>query len=160
MQEINTTVYDNIVGLYVQYSDEVYSHRVQNIINDLAFDKALRLRATSHAIIRTIQNTCVDCLLRVLFDSGVDKRMMKHLSLPLGVNPSLGQKRCVTGVTASALLNKEVLIEDMILPEFSPTTCILGPIRTIIIMDNGESYYDLIFGMDLMRHWELTFTIH
>jgi hypothetical protein len=29
--EINTTVYDKITGLYVQYSDEVYSNRVQNI---------------------------------------------------------------------------------------------------------------------------------
>jgi hypothetical protein len=51
MQEINTTVYDNIVGLYVQHSDEVYSGGVQNISHELSFDKALRLRATSHAIV-------------------------------------------------------------------------------------------------------------
>jgi hypothetical protein len=90
MQEINTTVYDDIVGLYVQYSDEVYSNRVQNISNDLAFDKVLQLRAASHVIVRMIQNTCVDCLLRMLFDSGVDRMMMKHLALPPGVNPSVG----------------------------------------------------------------------
>jgi hypothetical protein len=60
----------------------------------------------------------------------------------------LGQKRCVTGVTASTLLDKEVLIEDMILPEFSATIRILGPIRAIL-MDNMESTYDLIIGMDL-----------
>jgi hypothetical protein len=34
--EINTTVYDDIVGLYVQYSDEVYSNGVQNINNELS----------------------------------------------------------------------------------------------------------------------------
>jgi hypothetical protein len=40
MQEFNTTVYDDIIVLYVQYSDEVYSNRVQNINNELSFDKA------------------------------------------------------------------------------------------------------------------------
>jgi hypothetical protein len=130
MQEMNTTVYNDIIGLYVQYSDEVHSNRVQNISNDLSFDKALRLGATSHAIVRTIQNTRVDCLLRVLFDSGADRMMMKHLALPPGVNPLLGQKHPVTGVTASALLDKEVHIEYMILflsflqpPAFGTKTC-------------------------------------
>jgi hypothetical protein len=51
LQEINTTVYDNIVGLYVQHSDEVYSSGVQNISHELSFDKALQLCATSHAIV-------------------------------------------------------------------------------------------------------------
>jgi hypothetical protein len=51
IQEINTTVYDNIVGLYVQHSDDVCSKRVQNITNELSVDKALQLRATSHAIV-------------------------------------------------------------------------------------------------------------
>jgi hypothetical protein len=80
--------------------------------------------------------------------------MMKRLALPPGVNPSFGQKRHVTSVTSSALLDKEVLIEDMILPEFSATTWILGPIRAII-MDNVESSYDLIVGMDLMHKLEI-----
>jgi hypothetical protein len=35
LQEISTTVYDNIVGLYVQHSDEVYSSGVQNISHEL-----------------------------------------------------------------------------------------------------------------------------
>jgi hypothetical protein len=50
LQEINTTVYNDIIGLYVQHSDEVYSGGVQNISHELSFDKALRLRA-SHAIV-------------------------------------------------------------------------------------------------------------
>jgi hypothetical protein len=48
-------------------------------------------RATSHVIVRTIQNTFVDCLLPVLFDSGADKTMMKRSALPPGVNPSWGR---------------------------------------------------------------------
>jgi hypothetical protein len=66
----------------------------------------------------------------------------------------LGQKHCVTGVTSSALLDKEVLIEDMIHPEFSATTHTLGPISAII-MDNVESSYDLIVSMDLMQTLEI-----
>jgi hypothetical protein len=126
LQEINTTVYGDIVGLYVQHSDEVYSGGVQNISHELSFDKALQLHATSHVIVQTIQHTRVDCLLHVLFDSGADQTMMKHSVLPPGVNPSLGRKRRVTGVTSSTLLDKEVLIEDMILPEFSATNLHLG----------------------------------
>jgi hypothetical protein len=76
--------------------------------------------------------------------------MMKHSALPPGVNPSLGRKRLVTGVTSSALLDKEVLIEDMTLPEFSSNTRISGPICAII-MDNAESSYDIIISMDLMQ---------
>jgi hypothetical protein len=143
MQEINTTVYDNIVGLYVQYSDDIYSNKVQNINNELS--KALQLHATCHAIVQTI-----NCLLRVLFYSGANKMMMKHFALPPGVNPLLGRKCCVTSVTSSALLDKEVLIEDLFFPEFSSTTRISGPIHAII-MDNVESSYELIIGMDLMQ---------
>jgi hypothetical protein len=51
MQESNTNVYDEIVGLYIQYSDEVYSNGIQTISDDLLFDKVLRLCATSHAIV-------------------------------------------------------------------------------------------------------------
>jgi hypothetical protein len=97
-----------------------------------------------------MQNAHVDCLLHVLFDSGADKTMMKRSVLPPGVNPSLGPKHQVTGVTTSALLKKEVLIEDTILPKFSATSCISGPIRAII-MDNVESSYDFIIGKDLMQ---------
>jgi hypothetical protein len=89
-------------------------------------------------------------LLGVLFDSGADKTMMKRSALPLGMNPLLGQKRCVTGVTSSALLDKEVLIEDTIHPEFSSTTHISEPILAII-MDNSESSYDLIISIDLVQ---------
>jgi hypothetical protein len=106
--------------------------------------------ATSHGIVCTMQNNRVDCLLRVLVDSRATKTMMKCSVLPLGVNPSLGRKRRVTSVTTSALLDKEVLIEDIILPEFSATTHISGPICTII-MDDIESSYDFIIDMDLMQ---------
>jgi hypothetical protein len=52
MQESNTNVYDKIVGLYIQYSDEVYSNRIQTVSDDLSFDKVLRLCATSGDILK------------------------------------------------------------------------------------------------------------
>jgi hypothetical protein len=87
IMESNTNEYEEIVGLYIQYSDEVYSNGIQTISDDLSFDKVLRLHATSHAIVRTIQKTRVNCLLRMLFDSGANKTMMKRSALPPGVNP-------------------------------------------------------------------------
>jgi hypothetical protein len=81
MQEINATVYDDIVGLYVQHSDQVYSNGVRNTSHELSFDKVLGLHTTSHAIVCTMQNACVDCLLRVLFDSRAGKTMMKRLAV-------------------------------------------------------------------------------
>jgi hypothetical protein len=62
----------------------------------------------------------------------------------------LGQKCRVTGVTSSALLDKEGLIEDMNLPEFFSNTHISGPIHAII-MEDMESSYDIIISMDLMQ---------
>jgi hypothetical protein len=47
-------------------------------------------------------------------------------------------------------LSEEIFIGDVVLPEFSATTRITGPIRAII-MDNGESSYDMILGMDFLQ---------
>jgi hypothetical protein len=44
----------------------------------------------------------------------------------------------------------EVLIENMTLPEFLSTQCVSGPIRAFI-MNNNESQYDIIIGMDVMQ---------
>jgi hypothetical protein len=91
-----------------------------------------------------MQQTGVNCLLSVLLVSGSDKTLLKQSALPPGINPSLG------GVTASSIMNQEVLIENMTLPEFSSTQRVSGPIRAFV-MDNNESQYDLIIGMDVMQ---------
>jgi hypothetical protein len=50
-------------------------------------DSLLQLHATSYAIVQTMQQTSVNCLLRVLFDSGLDKTMLKQSALPPGIPP-------------------------------------------------------------------------
>jgi hypothetical protein len=65
LQEINTTVYDDIVGLYVQHHDEVYSGGVQNISHELSFDKALRLLVmrSSKRCKTLVSTVCCACCL-------------------------------------------------------------------------------------------------
>lgn len=103
----------------------------------------LNVRATSIAIVQTIQRTKADTLLKVLFDTGSDKTMFKRSALPSGITPSMGRKRKIAGVRA-------VILENLTLPEFSSTQKVTGPIRAII-MDNDDTPHDLIIGMDLLQ---------
>jgi hypothetical protein len=43
-----------------------------------------------------------------------------------------------------------VFIENMTLPEFSSTQCVSGPLR-VFVMNNHDSQYDLIIGMDVLQ---------
>jgi hypothetical protein len=91
--------------------DEVETLYVVGVINNsdpVSFDETLRFRATSHAIVKMMQRTKVDRLLRVLFDSGADKTMLKRSVF----NPSSGQQRKVTGVTLALIMNKEVMMSQ------------------------------------------------
>jgi hypothetical protein len=113
---------DEFKDVFVCYNDEQYSLGVaedNKIVQ--SFDAKLQLCATSFAIVQTMQKTRVDCMLKVLFDSGSDKTMLKRSSLPKGISPSIGRKRKVTGVTASVSTDTEVLLENLSFPEFSPT---------------------------------------
>ena len=141
---------DEFMDVYVQYIDEQYSLGVDEDKHlAQSFDSKLRLRATSFAIVPTMQKTRVNCILKVLFDSGCDKTMLKLSSLPKGINPTLGRKRKITGVTSSSSTDKEVSLQDLNFPEFSTALRVPGPI-TVIVMPN-DTPYDLIIGMDLMQ---------
>jgi hypothetical protein len=99
MQEINTTVYDDIVGTYVQHSDEVYSNGVQILamnyllIRCYNYVQLVMQSFAQHRIL--VQTVCCACCLTLA--------QMKHSALPPGANPSLGRKRCVTSVTRCTL---------------------------------------------------------
>jgi hypothetical protein len=142
VQESTTNVLynDKFVDIFMQYCDDAYSAGVSennsSIVPDL--DSILHLHATSYGIVKSMQHSHVDCMLSVLFDSGADKRLLKQSALPKGINPSQGKKRKVTRVTLSAIMDREILIKNMTLPEFSSTQRVPGPIR-VIIMDNNES---------------------
>jgi hypothetical protein len=88
-------------------------------------------------------------LLKVIFDSGSDKTIFKRSSLPQGIKPSTGKKRKVSGVNASSVIDQDVLLTDITLPEFSSSQCIAGPLRAIVM--NMDTQYDLIIGMDVVQ---------
>jgi hypothetical protein len=100
MQESTTNVLcdDKFVDIFMQYCDDAYSAGVSendsSIVPDL--DSIFHLRATIYAIVKSMQHSNVDCMLRILFDSGSDKTLLKQSALPKGINPSQGKKHKVT----------------------------------------------------------------
>jgi hypothetical protein len=78
MQENTTNIAcDEIVDMYVKYCADEYSMGVSENKVIESVDSILQLRTTSYAIVQTIQQTGVNCLLHVLFDSGSDKTLIK-----------------------------------------------------------------------------------
>jgi hypothetical protein len=80
--------------------------------------QSLRFQSTSIDIVGSIQQTKVNILLKVLFDSGSDKTILKRSSLPQGTEPSAGKKWKVSGVNASSVIDQDILLTDITLPEF------------------------------------------
>jgi hypothetical protein len=97
----------------------------------------------------SIQQTKVNHLLKVLFDSGSDTTIFKRSSLPQGIEPSTGKKRKVSGVTETSVIDQYVMLKDITLPEFSSSQRIPGPIKALLMP--MEAQYDLIVGMDIMQ---------
>jgi hypothetical protein len=99
MQEINTTVYDDIVGTYVQHSYEVtlieYKILAMNYLLIRHYDYVQLVMRSFVRYRIFVQTVCCACCLTLA--------QMKHSALPPGANPSLGRKRSVTSVTSNAL---------------------------------------------------------
>jgi len=145
----NTFLYDES---FVSLCDEAFTAGDSDIKVNFNMDvtTSLRLRAVSVALVGAIQNVPVKRPLRLLFDTGSDKTLVNYKALPKGASPSTGQGGRVTGVHGTAVLNQEVLITSLCLPEFSPTQKVPGPIRATMFK-NDDSNYDLIIGMDLLQ---------
>ena len=89
--------------------------------------------------------------LKVLFDTGSDRTMINSKALPKGVTPM--KKRDpenINGIHGAKVLDREVLLQGMIFPEFTSSIKIPGPARATVF-DNKNSQHDIILGMDLMQ---------
>jgi hypothetical protein len=151
-QDPNRKVLSNeFLNVFTHYIDELNSTGDCDVkLNTSKYEtQSSRLRSSSIAIVGSIQQTMVNNLLKVLFDSGSDKTIFKRSSLPHGIEPSTGKKRKVSGVTASSVIDQYVMLKDITLPEFSSSQCIPGPICALIML--MEAQYDLIIGMDVMQ---------
>jgi hypothetical protein len=152
MQDPNRKVLSSeFLNMFTHYIDELNSTRGCDV--RLNFSKhetqSSRLRSSSIAIVGSIQQTKVDNLLKVLFDSGSDKTIFKRSSRPQGIEPSTGKKRKVSGITTSLVIDQYVMLRDITLPEFSSSQRIPGPNQPLLMP--MEAQYDLIIGMDVMQ---------
>jgi hypothetical protein len=109
------------LDVFTQYCDDLYSSGVGGIHLNISNKILLKLRSTSIAIVGFVQLTKVKTLFKVLFDSGSDKLILKQ---------SNGKKRKVSCVNASLVIDQDVLLRDITLPEFFSSQCIPGPICT------------------------------
>jgi hypothetical protein len=149
-QEVATNFLRNeFIDVFTQYCDDSCSSGVSDI--KLKRLKQNPVKATiyylSYHWYHLAEKT--NALWKVLFDSGSDKTIVKRLSLPLGIETSIGKKRKILGVNASSTIDQDVLLKDITLPEFSSLLHIPGPICAIIM--DTDTQYDLIIGMDIMQ---------
>ena len=96
-------------------------------------------------IINHIQNVEFREPLKALFDSGSDSSFLQKRCLPKNVE--CNKVSCsVTGITGTAKFTEQVIISEMILPEFSHSVRISAKITVTLI--DSVSHYDLILGRD------------
>jgi hypothetical protein len=137
--------------VFTHYIDELYSTRDCDVKLNISKHgtQSSRLRSTSIALVGFFQQTNVNILLKVLFDSRSDKMIFTRFSLPQGFEPSTGKKWKVSGVNASSVVNQDILPKDITLPEFLPSQQIPGPICSLAMTLDAQ--YDLIISMDVMQ---------
>jgi hypothetical protein len=142
---------DEFLTVLTHYIDELYSTRDSDVKLNISKHEiqSSRLQSSSIAIVGLIQQTKANILLKVLFDSGLDKTIFKRSSLPQGIEPSTEKKQKVSGMNASSVVDQHVLLTDISLPEFLLSQRIPGPIRALIMP--MDTQYDLIIGMDVMQ---------
>jgi hypothetical protein len=123
-QAVNQKVLTSeFLTVFTHYIDDLYSTRDSDIKLDISKNvQSSRLRSTSIAIVGSIQQMKVNNLLKVLFDSGSDKTIFKRSSLPQGIKPSTGKKRKVSGMNTNSVIDQDVLLTDITLPEFFVVT--------------------------------------
>lgn len=108
---------------------------------------SLQLRPTTLALVKNIQGCPTAKPLKVLFDTGSDKTLMSEKALPKGCVPKITTPLILSGL-GQIESKRQVVLEKMRLPEFSPTQCVDKSIKAYVTKDLGP--YDLIIGTDVM----------
>jgi hypothetical protein len=62
-----------------------------------------------------------------------DRTMFKARTLPKGAVPKITNVASVKGIDGTRVLNQEVMLTELVFPEFSPTLKkVLGPVRATV----------------------------
>ena len=131
--------------LYINGDSDVYvMSNVDNVV------VSSRLRAIGFMTVNEVQGHKSARPLRLLFDTGSDKTMFNFRALPKGAVPRTVEGTRINGIHGTEVMDQEVLLTGITLPEFSPTQRVPGPVRATMFK-NDDTTYDVIVGMDLMQ---------
>ena len=87
-------------------------------------------------------------LTTALFDSGGTVSLICERVLIPDVKPSIGTNQTITTLAGEFQSNRQVLLQNIVLPEFKRTACIDNHTCQIFI---GSCHYDIILGRDFLR---------
>ena len=101
-------------------------------------------------VARRIQHKESKRLLRVLFDSGGSHTLIHSHCLPLGATPTLlSAKQSLQTVAGTFASQRQVYLEEILLPEFDSKTRIEGLHAYVF---DAPCNYDVIVGRDLLNN--------
>ena len=98
---------------------------------------------------KKINGILTNKLFRVLFDTGSDKTFVNLRVLPNGISCTRVKPISVRTMHTTSKLDRQVLLQHITLPEFSPTQRIDKPLSAYVF-DKTNSPYDLIMGLDVL----------
>eukprot|EP00934_Nitzschia_sp_Nitz4_P006682 Nitzschia sp. Nitz4//scaffold155_size52807//35946//37208//NITZ4_006802-RA/size52807-snap-gene-0.39-mRNA-1//1//CDS//3329537387//6672//frame0 len=103
---------------------------------------SLELKPIGLLLAKSMQGYELTKPLKVLFDSWSDKTFINRRVLPSGVNGKTVQTKTFSTLMGAQKMNQEVVLNDITLPEFSPTKRIDHPCKALI-WDAPKSPYDV-----------------
>ena len=143
-----TTTQNNFAALcdamYLSGSDDISLYP-----NDSINYLSNTVRPITTMYCKQIQNLPNTQLLRVLFDSGSDKTFVNRRCLPKGTQCTTVPGRKVQGIHGTEVHRHEVILSDIMLPEFSTSLKVKGSIKATVF-NNDSSIYDIILGNDVL----------
>ena len=103
-----------------------------------------------------IQNIPNHKVMTVLFDSGGTISLILERMLSTEVTPSISTNQIFTTLAGEFQSNKQVLLQDIVLPEFKCTAYIQSHACQVFI---DPCFYDIILGQDFLRkiHFSIDF---
>ena len=91
-----------------------------------------------------------------LFDSGGTISLIHERMLSTEVTPSISTNQIFTTLAGEFQSNRQVLLQDIVLPEFKRTAYIINHTCQVFI---GPCSYDIILGQDFLQkiHFHINF---
>ena len=90
-----------------------------------------------------------------IFDSGNTISLIHNCVLLIEVTPLISTNQIFTTLAGKFYSNRQVLLQDIVLPEFKPTVYIINHTCQVFI---GACSYDIILGQDFL--WRIHFHIN